>query len=71
MNVVRGSPEWHFRIGKNSVNRDGGIVNCSHERREARSAGVMPILIPPSVFGEMKAIFDSPVVSDVPENVVG
>lgn len=30
----------------------------------------MPILVPPPVFGEMKAVFDSPVVSDVPENIV-
>lgn len=31
---------------------------------------MVAILIPPSIFGEMKTVFDSPVVSDVPENVV-
>jgi hypothetical protein len=53
------------------MNRDSGVVDGRHDCREARTSGVVAIFIPPSVFGEVKTVFDSPVVSDVTENVVG
>ena len=31
----------------------------------------MAILVPPAVFGEVKTVFDSPVISDVAKNVIG
>lgn len=47
------------------------VVDRGHDCGEAGAASVMPIFVPPSVFGEMEAIFNSPVIPDMPENVVG
>lgn len=53
------------------MNRDGGVIDGGHQSREPWAAGVMPMFIPPAVFGEMEAIFDPPVVSDVAEKIKG
>jgi hypothetical protein len=51
------------------VNRDRSVVDGGHQGRESRATGMVPIFVPPTVFGEMEAILDSPVVSDMAKNV--
>lgn len=51
------------------MNRQGGIIDCGHECREPGTSGVMTIFIPPSIFAEVETVFDSPVISDVAEDV--
>ena len=36
------------------MNGDGGVVDGGHQGRESRAAGMMPIFVPPTVFGEME-----------------
>lgn len=52
------------------MNGDGGVVDGGHQGRESRAAGMMPIFVPPTVFGEVKTVFDAPVISYVAENIV-
>ena len=47
------------------MNGDGGVVDGGHQGRESRAAGMMPIFVPPTVFGEMEAVLDSPVISNM------
>ena len=64
MHVVSVCSEWDFGVRKNSVNRNGGVVDRCHDFGEARPSGVM------TVFGEVKTVFDAPVISYVAENIV-
>jgi len=41
------------------------------DRGEAGASRVMAILIPPAIFSEVETVFDSPMISDVFDNVVG
>ena len=69
LDVVGCGSEWDFGIRENSVNRDGGVVDCSHHGREPRPSSVVTVFVPPAIFTEVQAIFDSPVIPDVPENI--
>ena len=51
------------------MNGDGGVVDGGHQGRESRAAGMMPIFVPPTVFGEMEAVLDSPVIFNMAKNV--
>ena len=70
LHVVSVCSEWDFGVRKNSVNRNGGVVDRCHDFGEARPSGVMTIFVPPTVFGEVKTVFDAPVISYVAENIV-
>lgn len=50
---------------------EGRVVDGGEAGGEPRPAGVVAILVPPPIFGEVQAVFDSPMVPHVGQNVGG
>jgi len=53
------------------VDGEGRVVDSGEAGGEAGPAGVVAILVPPPIFGEVQAVFDPPVVPHVGQNVCG
>ncbi len=53
------------------MNGEGGVVDRRHASRKPRSPRVMTILVPPAVFQEVQAVFNSPVLANVPQEICG
>ena len=51
------------------MNGDRSVIERGHHRRETRPSSVVAIFVPPPIFAEVQAVFDSPVIPDVFENV--
>jgi hypothetical protein len=53
------------------VNGEGGVIDGRQAGRESRPPGVVAILVPPPIFQEVEAVFQPPVVADVPQEIRG
>lgn len=53
------------------MDREGGVVDRRQASGETGPPGVVAILVPPTVLQEVKAVFQPPVVADVPQQVRG
>jgi len=53
------------------MDREGGVVDRRHAGRETRSTCVMTIFVPPAVFQEVQAVFNAPVLANVPQEIGG
>ncbi len=51
------------------MNGEGRIVDCRHAGREPRPTCVVTIFVPPAVFYEVQAILNTPVLSNVPQEI--
>lgn len=51
------------------MNGEGGVVNGRHAGRETWPTGVVTILVPPAIFYEVQAVFNSPVLANVPQQI--
>ena len=51
------------------MDREGGIVDGCQAGGEARPPGVVAVFVPPPIFQEVGAVFQPPVVADVPQEV--
>lgn len=51
------------------MDREGGVVDGGQAGREAGPPGVVAVLVPPSILQEVEAVFQPPVVADVPQEV--
>lgn len=49
------------------MDREGGIVDRRQAGRETGPPGVVAILVPPAVLQEVQAVFDPPVIADMPQ----
>lgn len=63
LNVVSGGSEGDFGIGLEAMDGECGVVDSRHDRREPWSTGVVAVLVPPTVLGEMQAVFDPPMLA--------
>lgn len=50
---------------------EGGVVDGRQAGGESGPAGVVAILVPPPIFGEVQAVFDPPMVPHVGQEVRG
>ncbi len=50
---------------------EGGVVDGRQTGGEPGPPGVVAILVPPAILQEVQAVFDPPVVADVPQQVGG
>jgi hypothetical protein len=46
-----------------------GVVDRRQAGREAWSTGMVTILVPPPIFQEVQAVFDSPVLANMPQEI--
>ena len=53
------------------MNRESRVVDRCHASGETWPTGMVTILVPPAVFQEVQAIFDSPVLANVPQEIGG
>ena len=53
------------------MDREGGVVDRRQAGGEAGPPGVVAILVPPAILQEVEAVFQPPVVADVPQEVRG
>jgi len=53
------------------MNREGGVVDGRQAGREAGPPGVVAVLVPPAILQEVEAVFQPPVIADVPQEVRG
>jgi hypothetical protein len=51
------------------VDREGGVVDRRQAGREAGSPGVVAVFVPPAILQEVEAVFHSPMVADMPQQV--
>lgn len=51
------------------MDREGGVVDRRQAGREAGSPGVVAVFVPPAILQEMEAVFHSPMVADMPQQV--
>ena len=52
------------------MNGDGGVVYGSHYRGESWAPSMVTVFIPPTIFAEVQTVLDSPMIPDMPEDVV-
>src|SRR5439155_10446836 len=69
--VVGGGSDRQLGIGAEAMDREGGVVDCRQAGGEAGPPGVVAVLVPPSILQEVKAVFHSPMVADIPQEVRG
>jgi hypothetical protein len=53
------------------MDREGGVIDRRHAGRQTGPTSVVTVLVPPTVFQEVQAVFDSPVLADVPKKISG
>ncbi len=53
------------------MNRESGVVDCRHASRETGAPGVVTIFVPPAIFQEVQAIFNAPVLANMPQEIGG
>lgn len=53
------------------MDREGRVVDGGEADRESGPAGVVTIFVPPPILGEVQAVFDSPMVPHVGQEVGG
>ncbi|QEG33085.1 hypothetical protein Pr1d_03460 [Bythopirellula goksoeyrii] len=53
------------------MDREGGVVDRRHASRETWPTGMVTILVPPAVFQKVQAVFYSPVLANVPQEIGG
>jgi hypothetical protein len=53
------------------MDREGGVVNRCQAGGEAGPPSVVAVLVPPSILQEVKAVFHTPMVADIPQQVRG
>ena len=68
-NVVGGGSDRQLGIGAEAMDREGGVVDRRQAGGEARPPGVVAVLVPPSILQEVKAVFHSPMVANIPQEV--
>jgi hypothetical protein len=51
------------------MDREGGVVDGRQAGGEAGPPGVVAVLVPPAILQEVEAVFHSPMVADVPQQV--
>ncbi|MEQ9379490.1 MAG: hypothetical protein RJP95_01405 [Pirellulales bacterium] len=67
--VVGCGSDGYFGVGSEAVDREGGVVDRCHADRQPWPSGVVAVFVPPAVFQEVQAVFDSPVLADVAQEV--
>lgn len=53
------------------MDREGGVVDGRQASGEAGPPGVVAVLVPPPILQEVEAVFQPPVVADVPQEIRG
>lgn len=53
------------------MDREGSVVDGCQAGGEAGSPGVVTVLVPPPILQEVEAVFQPPVVADIPQEVRG
>ena len=51
------------------MDREGGVVDGRQAGGEAGPPGVVAVLVPPPILQEVEAVFQPPVIADVPQEV--
>lgn len=67
--VVGGGSDRQLRVRTEAVDREGGVVDCSQAGGESGPPGVVAILVPPPILQKVEAVFQPPVIADMPQEV--
>lgn len=69
--MVGGCSEGEIGIGTEAVDGESRVVDRGEAGGESGPAGVVAVLVPPPIFGEVEAVFDPPVVAHVAQEIRG
>ena len=53
------------------MDREGGVIDRRQAIRQAWSSGVVTVFVPPTIFQEVEAVLDPPMLTDVPQQIGG
>ena len=67
--VIGGGSDREIGVGEEPMDGEGGVADGRHAGREAGPAGVVAILVPPTVLQEVQTVLNPPMLADMPQQV--